>query len=122
MPQHDPSPALFFAGELREYQVVPLKQILQNIIIGHIKVKPCSNIQHNMTAQGKERQPTRLICNYPSELNKNVSKFEGCWTGDDQSIDEEEDLLHCYETFDDFPGACTGKDIISMLSSFFVCC
>lgn len=60
-----------------------------------------------MTAQGKERQPTRLICNYPSELNKNVSKFEGCWTGDDQSIDEEEDLLHCYETFDDFPGACT---------------
>jgi len=60
-----------------------------------------------MTAQGKERQPTRLICAYPSELNKNVSKFEGCWTGDDQSMEDESDVLHCYESFDNFPKSTT---------------
>jgi len=54
-----------------------------------------------MTAQGKERQPTRLICAYPSNLNKNASKFEGCWTGNDQSMDES-DVLHCYESFENF--------------------
>jgi len=55
-----------------------------------------------MTAQGKERQPTRLICAYPSELYKNVAKFECCWSGDDQSMEVESDVLHCYESFDNF--------------------
>lgn len=53
-----------------------------------------------MTAQGRERKPTRLICAYPSDLNKNASKFEGCWTGDDQSMKDQSDVLHCYESFD----------------------
>lgn len=60
-----------------------------------------------MTAQGKERQSTRLICSYPSELHKNISKFEGCWSGDDQSTEVDSDVLHCDESFDNFPRGTT---------------